>query len=193
VCLRRRVQYTLLVNLDVSQSQTPKERKALCGVLEHLVDNILPGGTRIVIWTFARCAFKEYDARPRKSRELWNWEENIRAQQGIGTYPDRVLQDNLREVQCGIRSGEPTAVVLLWDGDDANPKGTKRRAEELAKLPGLKAIWVVNVPLDSRQDLRSQVEHTFASMGDRLVVSGPYDRAEGFKRFKSLLQRKDER
>jgi hypothetical protein len=182
--------FSLLVDFDVSESQNQRERKRLSAVLDSTVDMVLPTRSRVVIWAFDHDPLKVYSGRPASARDLWTVQDEIfTASLGSqpGTYPSRVLEQNLEEAQKAVQRGERIAVMLLWDGDNADPEATKKAAEELAALPNLKALWVVGVQIESGQALRSQVERIFASLGDRLIVSGRYDVRDGQADFRQKV------
>ncbi len=77
--------------------------------------------------------------------------------------------------------------MLLWDGEDAAPDRTKALAKKLAAMPYLKAVWVAGVTQESADDLRAQVQRTFDCLGDRLIISGPDDLAQGMDEFRSRI------
>jgi hypothetical protein len=181
----------LLVGADVSLSVNPKERRRLCGILDLLVERVLPAHSRVVVWSFDVQARKVYAGRPQGARELWPVVDRMviaaHAARQPGTYPALVLQESLREAYQTAAHAEPIGILILSDGEDADMASTRKLVRELAQLNNLKAVWVLGVALDSDQDLRRQVESTYAPLGDRLIVSGPFDRTYGFAEFQHKL------
>jgi hypothetical protein len=199
----------LLVNIDISASQTREEVRSLYGVLDQTLMESLPARTRVAIWSFARDARQLYDGQPTAPRDLWAVQDAILAKRhasgntgahehGIsgdavpqrppgGTLPSVVLEENLEELRRLEARGQGSAMLWLWDGEDARPAETRREVEQLAELKHLTAVWIVGVVAESDQNLWRQVRKTFAPVGERLIISGAYDRRAGLDRFQRLI------
>jgi hypothetical protein len=86
--------------------------------------------------------------------------------------------------------GEEVAIMLLADGEDMRPENTERVARELAALPNVAAVWMVGVPVAPGRgsDIRGRVTRTFRALGERFIVSGPYDVQNGLQRFGAAIE-----
>jgi len=182
----------LLLGFDVSGSQSAQERQRLCGLMDEAVDAALPTGTRVRVWTFARDAESAYEGSPTRARDLWLLQDDVlkrTAPAGGGTRPASVLREMAGVLGLeGLRS-VPAAAVLMWDGEDADPGATAPLVTALAGSPRLRTVWVAGVPSSAERPLRARVDRAFRpALGQRLVVSGPYDAAAGLEAFRQKIQ-----
>jgi hypothetical protein len=181
-----------LVNCDISGSMTTLEKQEGLGLVESTFTSILPEDSRLTFWAFAGEVWELYDGKPLLVRELWPLLDRIRdarASRG-GTSPVAVLERNIAAAQASSERGERSAVLLLWDGEDYQPERTRSLARRLAAIPGLAAVWVASLPdaIGSGADPRDEVRRGLGVLGERLILSGRYDRKQGVDRFRSLIQ-----
>jgi uncharacterized protein with von Willebrand factor type A (vWA) domain len=172
------------VNFDVSGSQSRAERLQLCGLLEQTVDQVLPGGSHLVVTAFDESVRLQYNAPVVEASQLAAVEKRLlgmKCQQDAKTRPAAALTDTLDRLRR-LKTGVPAAVVFLWDGEDCDHKRTQQLAEHLAKLP-ISVVWVAGVSVEAKEDLRRQVERSFQALGDRLVVSSPDEYPQGLEAF----------
>lgn len=182
----------LLINVDVSDSQSPSERRESCKVIRAVGERVFASDTLVVLRTFVRDARTVYQGRPREALQLRRAlkQEVIDAPRGLskGTSPASALAGNLAEARRSEANGQDSCLLLWWDGEDFQPRKTKALVAALARLSSLKAVWVAGVPTGSEANLRQQVERNFRTLGDRLIVTGPYDAREGLEKFLLLLR-----
>jgi uncharacterized protein with von Willebrand factor type A (vWA) domain len=181
----------VLIDADVSGSVSPQQRRQLFGLVYLAIDQVLPARFRMVLCSFDREVRKLYVGQPYDNRELWPVEDQIlrwvsRQPRG-GTFPARVLEQNLRDLRQA-RGVADVAVMLLTDGEDSQPARTRGLVAKLAAFNQLKAVWVIGVSTAGGQDLRGQVERTFAVLGPRLIVSSRHELKQGLMDFRRELR-----
>lgn len=182
----------LLVAVDTSGSLDTNGRKHLFGVFDDTVDQVLPPETAISMWAYDVNAHKFAERSDwHKSRDLWTLEDEVIKQHtnAQGTYPSVVLEKIVADAQVAGVANRNCAVMMLTDGEDADPRGTDRYMNELAALPNVKAVWIEGVKSDN--GFRSELERRFKPvMGDRLIVTGDHDAQDGMNRFRGLIEKK---
>jgi hypothetical protein len=181
----------LIVAVDTSGSLQTEGRKRLFGVFDDTVDQVLAQGTPIRMYGYDvnAHAFAEKD-KWHKSRDLWDLEDEVIKQHTNtqGTYPSVVLQKIVNEAQLAATANRRCAVMMLTDGEDADPRSTDRYVAELAALPNVKALWIEGVKSDN--GFRSELERRFRPvLGNRLVLSGDHDAQDAMGRFQDLIEK----
>jgi hypothetical protein len=181
----------LMVAVDTSGSVETEGRKRLFGVFDDTVDQVLAQGTPISMYAYDVNAHQfAVNDLWHKSRDLWDLEDEVIKQHtnSQGTYPSVVLQKIVSEAQLAATANRRCAVMMLTDGEDADPRSTDRYLNELAALPNVKAIWIEGVKSDN--GFRSELERRFRPvMGGRLVLSGDHDAQDGMEHFRSLIEK----
>ena len=182
----------LMVAVDTSGSVDTEGRKHLFGVFDDMVDRVLPPQTSISMWAYNVNAHKFAERSDwHKSRDLWPLEDEVIKQHTNvqGTFPSVVLQKIVADAQVAGIANRNCAVMMLTDGEDADPGSTDRCMSELAAMPNVKAIWLAGVKSDN--GFRSELERRFKSvMGGRLVITGDHDAQDGMNRFRDLIEKK---
>jgi hypothetical protein len=181
----------LIVAVDTSGSVETDNRKRLFGVFDDTVDQVLAQGTPISMYAYDVNAhqFAQRD-KWHKSRDLWDLEDDVIKQHtnSQGTYPSVVLQKIVADAQLAAAANRRCAVMMLTDGEDADPRSTDRYMNELAALPNVKAIWFEGVKSDN--GFRSELERRFRPvMGNRLVLSGDHDAQDAMSHFQDLIEK----
>jgi hypothetical protein len=181
----------LLVGVDTSGSLTTDGRQHLFGVFDDTVDQAIPPQTSISMWAYDVNAHKFAERSDwHKSRDLWALEDEVIRQHtdSRGTYPSVVLEKIVSEAQIAGVAHRNCAVMMLTDGEDADPHNTDRYIAELAAMPNVKAIWLEGVKSDN--GFRSELERRFKPvLGDRLVITGDHDAQNGLDRFRDLIEK----
>jgi hypothetical protein len=181
----------LIVAVDTSGSVDTAGRQHLFGVFEDTVDQVIPQQTSISMWAYDVNAHKFAErADWHKSRDLWDLEDEVIKQHTNvqGTYPSVVLQKIVSEAQIADVAHRKCAVMMLTDGEDADPRATDRYVGELAGLSNVKAIWIEGVKADN--GFRSELERRFKPiLGDRLVISSDHDAQNGMNHFRDLIEK----
>lgn len=182
----------LIVAVDTSGSVDTNGRQHLFGVFDDTVDQVLPQQTSISMWAYDVNAHKFAERSDwHKSRDLWDLEDEVIKQHTTspGTYPSVVLEKIVGEAQVAGVAHRNCAVMMLTDGEDADPHSTDRFIGELAALPNVKALWIEGVRSDN--GFRSELERRFKPvLDDRLVISGDHDAQNGLNRFQELIEKK---
>ena len=183
--------FDLIVAVDTSGSLDINGRKQLFGVFDDTVDQVLPQQTSISMWAYDVNAHKFAERSDwHKSRDLWDLEDEVIKQHtnSRGTYPSIVLQKIVAEAQIAGIANRNCAVLMLTDGEDADPHNTDRYLGELAAMPNVKAIWIAGVRADN--GFRAELERRFKPvMEDRLVISGDHDAQNGMNHFRELIEK----
>lgn len=181
----------LLVGVDTSGSLATDARQHLFGVFDDAVDQVIPQQTSISMWAYNVNAHKFVERSDwHKSRDLWPLEDEVIKQHTNvpGTYPSVALQQMVTEAQVAGAANRNCALMLLTDGEDADPHNTDRYIGELAAMPNVKAVWIEGVRSDN--GFRSQLERRFKSvLGDRLVITGDHDAENGLSEFRNLIEK----
>jgi hypothetical protein len=181
----------LIVAVDTSGSVDTNGRQRLFGVFEDAVDQVIPQQTTISMWAYDVNAHKFAERSDwHKSRDLWDLEDDVIKQHtnSRGTYPSVVLEKIVAEAQIASIAKRNCAVMMLTDGEDADPHNTDLYIGELAAMPNVKAIWIEGVKSDN--GFRSELERRFKPViGDRLVISGDHDAQNGLNRFRDLIEK----
>src|SRR5579875_1612489 len=178
----------LLVGADVTGSVHMHSRKQMFGVLDETVAEVLPQGSHVEIWSFDVNAHKFADLVPVRPEDLWPTEDEVMALHPTswGTFPAVAFKEMEREASADQAQGEPTAILMLTDGEDENPSTTVEEAKKLAQIGSLKAVWFCGVT--SRNGFRSELERRLVPIfGNRLIVTGRQDAAEGLQRLRQLI------
>lgn len=177
---------------DVSASNGTTHRKTEFNALLGVVDRVLPFRTPLHIWQFDRFARKYGDFSPRSSRDLWRAEDAVCGYRSatVQTRPSKAIREMLPAARQSGRNGKRILVFLAWDGGAEGDADLPAAVRDLAAVPNLRAVWLVGVK--DTDGLRSATERIFAPLGDRLVVSGELDIADGFDAVRAKL-RKDGR
>lgn len=181
----------LIVAVDTSGSLDVNGRKHLFGVFDDAVDQVIPANTSISMWAYDVNAHKFAERSDwHKSRDLWDLEDEVVKQHTTspGTYPSVVLDKIVAEAQIAGVAHRNCAVMMLTDGEDADPRNTDRCMGELAAMPNVKAIWIEGVKADN--GFRAELERRFKPvLGDRLVITGDHDAGDGMSRFRDLIEK----
>ena len=181
----------LIVAVDTSGSVDTNGRKRLFGVFDDTVDQVIPPQTSISMWAYDVNAHKFAERSDwHKSRDLWGLEDEVVRQHTTaqGTYPSIVLQKIVTEAQIAGVANRKCAVMMLTDGEDADPHGTDRYVGELAAMANVKAVWIEGVKADN--GFRSELERRFKPvLGDRLIISSDHDAQNGMNRFRDLIEK----
>lgn len=178
----------ILVGADVTGSVHQNSRQKMFGVLDETVDEALPHGSQVILWSFDVNAHKFCDITPTRSEDLWPAEDEILSLHPAtyGTYPATVLKQMQSNLLRGEAVGRNGAIILLTDGEDQNPASTEAELKQMAKDPGLKALWICGVT--SRNGFRSLVERDIRPvLGSRLIVSGKQDSMDALQKFRYLI------
>jgi len=181
----------LIVAVDTSGSVETDGRKRLFGVFDDTVDQVLAQGTPISMYAYDVNAhkFAERD-KWHKSRDLWDLEDDVIKQHTTaqGTYPSVVLQKIVTDAELAATAKRRCAIMMLTDGEDADPHSTDRYIAELAALPNVKAVWIEGVKSDN--GFRSELERRFKPvLGSKLVLSGDHDAQDAMSRFQDLIEK----
>ena len=181
----------LLVAVDTSGSLDTNGRKHLFGVFDDTVDQVLPQQTAISMWAYDVNAHKFAERSDwHKSRDLWDLEDDVIKQHtnALGTYPNVVLEKIVSQAQVAGVANRNCAIMMLTDGEDADPKNTDRCMNALAAMPNVKAIWIEGVKADN--GFRSELERRFNPLlGNRLVITSDHDAEDGMNRFRRLIEK----
>ncbi len=180
---------SLLVAADVSMSQSPAERRSYCNVLDAVVEEAMPPGSGLTLWSFDSRAGKLYTGHPRTPSELYQVQDAIMeySSRNTGTSPASTLPEIILSAKRSASHGEPVAVLLLWDAEDERPMETIKLVKELADIDTLKAVWVVGVPTEDTT-ARSRVERQLSALGERLIVTNRFDTGEGLSQFRTRVR-----
>lgn len=192
---------SILISVDTSRSQTDKEIKQSFGAVFEAVNKVLPRKSRVLIWRFDDDAELQYEGQPERDVDLAPVRDEIlgdrkRRMAECDRVPSRrihtnlstVLNENLEELRRLDQAGRESALILLWDGEDAYPERARNLVKHFASFKHLKAVWVIGVVPGTGQNLARQVREIFESLDNRLVVSSLHDRSDGLRRFKQLIQ-----
>jgi hypothetical protein len=191
----------VLVDVDVSGSQTDEKLRQDFGVLDEVVAKVLPRGSRLAMWSYDYDAERYYDGRPSRPQDLRLAEKDmlddrrrLRKQHPLApnckcqTRLSRALKESFELLQRQDADGVPSTLILLTDGEVADRHTAHGLANQLAALKHLKAVWVVGVMPGTLENLPRQVHHIFGSVGERLIVSERHDRLDGLQDFKKLVR-----
>jgi DNA-directed RNA polymerase beta' subunit len=69
---------------------------------------------------------------------------------------------------------------------DSGSRGSRDQIRQLAGMRNIRAVWFAGAK--SEAGLRTSVEQTLAPIGDRLVVTGPFDARPGLETFRKLVK-----
>jgi hypothetical protein len=181
----------LLVGADISLSMGDEERRRACGVLEAVADG-LPDPTPLDLWTYSREARKVFGAPVESAADLVEVEDRLVLESPPPTLPKTFIAPVLREMLSAAEKaqerGETVGLILLTDSEDWDPEATTAVVRKLAQILKLRAVWIVGADVESPLGLRSRVEKSFAPLGDRCIVSGPFDIKQGLEAFQARLQ-----
>jgi uncharacterized protein with von Willebrand factor type A (vWA) domain len=186
----------IYIGADTSGSMTVTKRGAAFGMVYLLCDQVLRRAPVFTIFAYDESVRLLLDNPVKNSSELQSVEDEI-CGGGPGmkstatgqetkrrTHPARLLKHILKRITAEPPHTEEI-LVLLTDGEDAEPAETRAVVQELAKRQGIRAVWVIGVAVGQElrayrgADLYSQVRETYAPFGDRLVVSSRLDLAAG--------------
>jgi hypothetical protein len=179
-----------LVGVDTSGSVATAGRQQLFSIFDETVDTAIPQQTHISFWSYDVNAHKQADVEAHKSRDLWKLEDDIIATHinTPGTYPSVVLEKMVTAAQLAGAAKRNCALMLLTDGEDADPRSTDTFISEIAALPNVKAIWFEGVL--TKNGFRSELERRFKPiLGDRLVISSDNDAENGLAHFRDLIEK----
>jgi len=191
----------VLVDVDMSGSQTDKKLHQNFGMLDEVVKKVLPRDSRVVIWGYDYDVERQYDGRTSRAQDLWPAEAGMLEdrRQTLKQHPSvpgckcrtrlsKALNENIEELQRLDTAGVASSLILLSDGEDAYPERAHGLVEQLAALRHLKAVWVIGVVPDTGENLSRQVRRIFEPVIGRLIVSERHDCGDGLRKFKELIQ-----
>ncbi|MER3496944.1 MAG: hypothetical protein C4320_09405, partial [Armatimonadota bacterium] len=126
-------------------SQTKQERRSYLNVLDAVFSGQMAPGSDLVIWGFDKKPGKLYSGEPRKVADIYHLEDDIisYSSSSEGTTPACVLPDMIRAAK---ETKKPVVLLLFWDAEDDDVATTQTLVGELAKLPQVKALWILGMP-----------------------------------------------
>lgn len=162
---------------DESRSRETTDQRKGFGIVDALVDDVLPSGIKIRLYEFDRELRLFYDGTPAKSQELWQAEDRMTATRDAkqpGTYVSVAIEEAVRLAKA---SDGRVVALILWDGGHDGPRQLLERAlAEAAQQPNL-SIWVCGAK--TLNGLYSQAKADFEGRLPHAKVTGPNDAKAG--------------
>lgn len=168
--------------IDISVSNAEQKRlSSELSLFDYAVDNKLPYATKVTLWAFASKrthVSKVYAGTPEESSDLWEVERKVHSMAVVtdhGTNPEVAL--NTLAEAARVSKAKRIIITLLWDGEmSAGSREVRAAAKALALNSRVVAVICIGVLPD--KGMRTEVEKALSPLSDRLIVCGPYDRAE---------------
>ncbi|MCC7493727.1 MAG: VWA domain-containing protein [Fimbriimonadaceae bacterium] len=157
----------LLLDVSASTQATRDGADSPLAVVLQAVQRLQSRRPQVVVWQFAQEVSIVYGNRPQQTTDLVPVLRQYGRQTaaGRGTHPARALA--ALTASWATASEQAFGVVLLTDGESADPAALRRAVAGLAAEPRLRAAWLVGL----QPRLRVATERTFAPLGARLLVS----------------------
>lgn len=162
---------------DESGSHALADQRKGFGVLDALVDEVLPPNSNVRLYEFDTKLRLFYDGVPSKSQDLWAPEDRMTAERDSktgGTWASTALDEATRIA----RSTHGTVLaILLWDGGHDGPaQYLTASLNEAAKQKNL-IVWVCGAKTE--QGLYAKAKRDFEGTLPKACVTGPSDAQTG--------------
>ena len=186
----------LLIGVDVSGStgSDPKSRQRYCAQIEDTIDTIMPRETPVTIWFYDTAARIHFGPQKlQEGSELRPVEKDILAYRSDnqGTKQSVPLLAMLPVIKDLESKGDSAVCMLLTDSEDDDSKATKKVAQELAAITGVRAVCVSGAKTEAkyRNFMRQKLTEALTPLGSRAVITGEgADTQGGLDRLRSLIQ-----
>lgn len=174
------------VGVDDSDSFEVAKRNKLRGLVCHTFDVAVPSPAQVSLCTFGHSVAKCYSGLPTSSNELWTPISDAckSSSDGWGTYPSLFLREALVEARAAKRDKQDVIILVVTDGEDADPDATRAAVAELAAMPNVRAVWIAGV----NDDFRLDTERRYGALGARLIVTGELDPEQGARQINYLME-----
>ncbi len=181
----------LLVGADDTASVHAGKRKQVFGVLDETVSELLPQNSTVDLWSYDVNAHQFGSQQPIHAEDLWPAEDRIMALHPTtyGTHPGVVLEDMEARAQQDDQAGKPVVILLLTDGEDQNPKETRKALMQLENDSMLRAVWFCGAT-GSNGFLAMLNRRWKPILGNKLIVTGKFDSQHGLDELRTLLNGK---
>jgi hypothetical protein len=182
--LHQRSAPLLIELMDMNQPKLARAHE--CGMFRQAFD-LMPVGTEVLIYAFDGNSVLRFRGKPTDSNDFAATEDLIINGKPDAPYtaPAVALEKIMPDVTRAAGEKRASFIIENTDGDDVRPADTKRKAQALAKVPGV-TLWVTNVT--EQQNARNISEATYRALGNHLILSGRTDIKQGWTRFQSVLE-----